>query len=197
MNFHDIRLPDFITAYAITRPVFSTKIVKTKSGREIRSNDSSNLQHRIIIKNCILSAAEFQQFYSFFIARQGRRYSFRFRNYLNYQVFDQVIGEGDDKTNKFQLMINYSDKIIPLQQKITKPILKTLSLAIDSNTINTEVDKYTGIVTLNKPLKKGSKLTASFEYDLVMRFAQDDFDITYQPCGAVALSEIELIEVEE
>ncbi len=71
MNFHDIRMPEFIETFAVGKPEFATSCAMTLSGREVRNLDREYARQRYLIKNCRLSSFEFEQFSSFFRARRG------------------------------------------------------------------------------------------------------------------------------
>ncbi|XVN43250.1 MAG: DUF2460 domain-containing protein [Candidatus Rickettsia vulgarisii] len=66
MNFHDIRIPQFIESFAIGRAEFATSHISTLSGREVRSLDREYSRQRYIVKNCRLSISEFKIFSAFF-----------------------------------------------------------------------------------------------------------------------------------
>nr|WP_269208703.1 DUF2460 domain-containing protein [Rickettsia australis] len=94
----------------------------TKSGREARHLDCNYGCQKYLIKNAKLSSTEFEQFNSFFKARQGSNFAFRLRDYGDYKVTNGMIARGDGNLNKFQLRKIYSDAIAPYERVITKPV---------------------------------------------------------------------------
>lgn len=74
MNFHDIRMPEFIESFAVGKTEFSTSYAITKSGREVRHLDRNYGYQKYLIKNARLSNYEFEQFNSFFKARRGSNF---------------------------------------------------------------------------------------------------------------------------
>ncbi|WP_341758374.1 TIGR02217 family protein [Candidatus Tisiphia endosymbiont of Ditula angustiorana] len=195
MNFHDIRMPKFIETFAVGRPEFATSCAMTLSGREVRNLDREYAKQKYLIKNCRLSSLEFEQFSSFFRARRGGNFAFRFRDNVDYQVSRQIIGKGDGELTQFQLVKLYEDPILPYARTISKPVFGSGEFYV--NDINTEiqVDYNTGVVTLPKPLDKDQILTGNFIFDVAMRFASDSFEYFYSSDGSIELSPIELLEV--
>ncbi|WP_367364045.1 TIGR02217 family protein [Candidatus Tisiphia endosymbiont of Nedyus quadrimaculatus] len=195
MNFHDIRMPKFIETFAVGRPEFATSCAMTLSGREVRNLDREYAKQKYLIKNCRLSSLEFEQFSSFFRARRGGNFAFRFRDNVDYQVSRQIIGKGDGELTQFQLVKLYEDPILPYARTISKPVFGSGEFYV--NDINTEiqVDYNTGVVTLPKPLDKDQILTGNFIFDVAVRFASDSFEYFYSSDGSIELSPIELLEV--
>ncbi|BFD46122.1 MAG: TIGR02217 family protein [Rickettsia endosymbiont of Sergentomyia squamirostris] len=195
MNFHDIRMPKFIETFAVGRPEFATSCAMTLSGREVRNLDREYAKQKYLIKNCRLSSLEFEQFSSFFRARRGGNFAFRFRDNVDYQVSRQIIGKGDGELTQFQLVKLYEDPILPYARTISKPVFGSGEFYV--NNINTEVqvDYNSGVVTLPKPLDKDQILTGNFIFDVAVRFASDSFEYFYSSDGSIELSPIELLEV--
>ncbi|WP_342278468.1 TIGR02217 family protein [Candidatus Tisiphia endosymbiont of Myopa tessellatipennis] len=190
MNFHDIRMPKFIETFAVGRPEFATSCAMTLSGREVRNLDREYAKQKYLIKNCRLSSLEFEQFSSFFRARRGGNFAFRFRDNVDYQVSRQIIGKGDGELTQFQLVKLYEDPILPYARIISKPVFASGEFYV--NDINTEVqvDYNTGVVTLPKPLDKDQILTGNFIFDVAVRFASDSFEYFYSSDGSIELLEV-------
>lgn len=135
----------------------------------------SDQHKKYLIKNCRLSSLEFEQFSSFFRARRGGNFAFRFRDNIDYQVSRQIIGKCDGELTQFQLVKLYEDPILPYARTISKPVFGSGEFYV--NDINTEVqvDYNTGVSTLPKPLDKDQILTGNFIFDVAVRFANDSF----------------------
>ncbi|MFP3012948.1 MAG: TIGR02217 family protein [Rickettsia sp.] len=195
MNFHDIRMPEFIESFAVGKPEFSTSHAITKSGREARHLDRNYSCQKYLIKNARLSSSEFKQFNSFFKARRGSNFAFRFRDYADYKVTNGMIAKGDGNLNKFQLKNIYSDSIALYERVITKPVNNSVILYINNVRAMGIVDYNDGIVTLPSPLGQDVILTADFTFDVAVRFSIDSFEYSYCNDGSIELSNIELVEV--
>jgi len=198
MSFHDVNLPRHIEVFAIGSSEFSTSCAVSMSGREVRSLDAASPKRRYTLKDCRLSALQFEAFNSFFKARGGRRFSFRLRDHFDYIAARQIIAIGDGSAIEFQLQKTYEDKVNPYVRTITKPIAASVNLWSDmEDIIPNSIDANTGIVRLAQPLAGGASLSASFEFDVPVRFACDEFQYSLSKDGSIILNDVELIEVYE
>ncbi|MFY9589579.1 phage distal tail protein, Rcc01695 family [Rickettsia endosymbiont of Halotydeus destructor] len=195
MNFHNIRMPEFIEVCAVGKAEFSTSHALTMSGREVRHLDCAHACQKYLIKNCFLSNNEFNQFNSFFKARRGSNFSFRFRDYADYKVTGEFIAKGDGSQKQFYLSKLYDDPIFPYNRAITKPVEDSIVLYINNVKTDYAVDYNQGIITLPKALEQEQILTADFMFDVAVRFKGDSFEYTYCSDGSIALSDLELTEV--
>jgi len=198
MNFHNVNLPKYIEIFAVGVSEFSTSCATSMSGREVRSSDSQIARRRYLLKECRLSQSQFDAFNSFFIARAGKRFSFRLKDYFDFTVNKQIIANGNDVETKFQLQKLYQDDFAPYLRNITKPKINTLKLWINNEeNIPQEIDLNTGIVKLQNPVPVAAQLVASFEFDVPVRFANDSFTYSFNQDGTISLDNAELIEVLE
>ena len=198
MNFHNVNLPKYIEIFAVGVSEFNTSCATSMSGREARSSDSQIARRRYLLKGCRLSQSQFDAFNSFFIARAGKRFSFRLKDYFDFTVDKQIIAIGDDIETKFQLKKLYHDDFAPYLRNITKPKINTLKLWLNNEEIvPQDIGLNDGIVNLGKPLPTGVKLVAIFEFDVPVRFANDNFEYSFNKDGTISLDKAELIEVLE
>lgn len=199
MNFHDIRMPQFIESFATGRAEFATSCVATLSGREVRNLDREYSKQKYSIKNCRLSSTEFEQFSAFFRARRGSNFSFRFRDNFDYQATKQLIGKGNGKGNggsqQFQLIKRYEDAVLPYFRVITKPVRGSCEFFCNNIPIEGAVDYNNGLVILANPLAQAQILIANYFFEVEVRFSLDSFEYHYSADGSIELSEIELLEV--
>ena len=199
INFHNVRLPQYITIFAIGSSEFSTSLALSMSGREVRSSDTALPKRHYFLKNCMLSMSQFESFYSFFKARAGRRFSFRMRDHFDYKVEKQAIATGDGVCREFQLRKIYDDQISPYLRTITKPIADTVKLwtAQDEPIEPESIDTRNGKILLPSVLADNEPLSASFEFDTAVRFVNDDFQYSFNQDNTITLNNVELIEVHE
>ena len=197
MNFHDVQMPRFMEAFAVGKPEFSTSCALTISGRELRNLDCEQAKQRYLFKNCFLSQIEFEQFNSFFRARRGRNFSFRFRDLVDYQVVKQFIANGDGYTQEFPLVKLYADSVSPYFRTITKPVKGSIKIYLENEEIDADVNYDKGILNLGRPLAREQILLADFIFDVAVRFSNDSFEYNYCNDGSVELEGIELLEVME
>lgn len=195
MNFHDVRLPKFIEVFALGQPEFATSVITTISGREVRNLEREAARQKYLLKNCRLSQSQFEHFNSFFRARRGQNFSFRFRDHADCQVAKQFVAIGDGKSTKFPLIKLYDDPVLPYWRKITKPVKDSVNVYIENQLVEAIIDENNGIIIIPEALATGSILIADFIFDVCVRFSSDSFAYTYAADNSIELAEIELYEV--
>ncbi|MDP4709524.1 MAG: DUF2460 domain-containing protein [Rickettsiaceae bacterium] len=198
MNFHDVRLPQYIEIFAVGSAEFSTSMAVSMSGREVRNSDSQIPKRRYNLRNCLLSANQFEAFNSFFQARAGKRFSFRLRDHFDYKVEKQIIATSDGVNAEFQLQKTYADAISPYIRVITKPIVDSVTIWVENNPVEIEsIEASSGKVKLAYVLEKNVEICASFVFDVPVRFAADNFQYSFNSDGSIKVEDVELIEVYE
>ncbi|MEO0608017.1 MAG: DUF2460 domain-containing protein, partial [Pseudomonadota bacterium] len=157
-GFHEVQFPMRLAIGAIGGPERRTEIVTLASGKEVRNAKWSGSRRRWEIGSAITDLADLQDLLSFFEARQGRLYGFRFRDPLDFSsaspnqlhsATDQVLGEGDGTRTQFQLIKDYGG----VTRRIAKPVAETVELALDANPAASgwQLDPTMGTVTFNVP----------------------------------------------
>lgn len=198
MNFHDVNLPKSIEIFAVGSSEFSTSTAASMSGREIRNSDIQIPKRRYSLRNCCLSKNQFELFNNFFQARAGQRFSFRLRDHFDYKVEKQVIAISDGINTKIQLKKIYMDEVSPHTRIITKPVLSSIKLwSNDSELELVSIDSSTGKIDLSVALPEGDEISASFIFDVPVRFNTDVFQYSFNNDGSIIIEGVELIEVYE
>lgn len=205
MAFDEVRFPDSIAQGSSSGPSFKTNIADSASGSEGRTSVWSKGRLTFDIAYGIHKAVELAQVIAFFRACAGKARGFRFKDYSDYTsasdgvsspaFTDQLIGEGTGSTNTFQLTKTYSSGDAAYTRNITKPVSGTVTVGIDgTQTTSFTVDTTTGIVTLSSYPSSGALITAGFEFDVPVRFKDDNLSISLQHIKSGSAS-IELTEV--
>lgn len=198
MSFHDVRLPDDVEAGAQGGPSFKTAIVEMASGVEARNIDWQNARQRWDIGYGIQTRDEFIIIKEFFYARRGRAHGFRFKEWSDYQAVDQELGTGNGSNELFQLVVNYeTDGPEPYVRVITRPIEETIVVK-DNGVITTAwVLDSLGIINFNAAPANGHVITASFEFDVPVRFDVDEFRLRLEHFDAGEIPNLPIIEIRE
>ncbi len=195
MSFHRTRIPSFISPFIICSPSFSTSIVQTSSGREIRSADHTEQISKYIIKDCKLSLQQFEIFNGFFKARQGQKFSFLLHDIADFRVDNQVLEQTDIGTRiGYFLYKIYQDRLFPVRKYIAHPKEDTIKIFINGTASSSGFSIHGTEIKLQALVPEG-QLSVSFDFDIEIRFNQDSFNYSFRPDGAIQLSDIELIEV--
>ena len=209
MSFHDIQFPSNISFGSSGGPQFSTDVLEVSSGREERISKWNTPKRHYDVSYGIRSYADLVTVLKFYVGRQGGLNEFRYKDWTDFTSrwdyelglsnIDQIIGIGDGSTTTFQLVKRYTSGIYSRIRLITKPISSTVSIAKDEvgQVSGWTVNALTGIVTFSVAPVQGVKITAGFEFDVVVRF-EDNIDdllsITSEDFGS-GVTNINLVEV--
>lgn len=199
MAFHNIRFPLDVALGARGGPERATDIVTLQSGREERNQRWAQSRRRYNAGYGIKSRADMAAVLDFFEERRGRFHSFLWRDGLDHSSNgQQPLGTGDGATTAFQLIKRYGASFDPYDRPITKPLADTVEVFVDGVATDAfDVDPLTGIVAFHVAPAAGAVLTASFEFDVPVRFDVDRLDIELTGFDAADAPAIPLIEVRE
>jgi uncharacterized protein (TIGR02217 family) len=78
-GFHEVRFPDNIAYGATGGPEFATTVVVTGSGHEKRNVNWAEARGRWDVASGLKKQAQIDELTTFFRARMGKAYGFRFR----------------------------------------------------------------------------------------------------------------------
>jgi uncharacterized protein (TIGR02217 family) len=197
MPFHLIRFPLDIALGAIGGPQRLTDVVTLASGREERNSRWARSRRRYNAGYGVKSKADMQAVLEFFEERRGRFHSFLWRDALDCtsRAGGEEIGIGDGETTGFQLIKRYGASFDPYLRPISKPVPGSVAIAVDDVAADFDIDPLTGIVTFDTPPGDGLAITATFIFDVPVRFDTDRLDIELSGFDAAVAPNIPLIEV--
>jgi uncharacterized protein (TIGR02217 family) len=192
--FLDISFPDAVARGATGGPGFSTNVVTLGSGAERRNIQWADARGEWNISTGIRTRAEMQAVIAHFYIVKGRGYSFRFKDWTDYQATDQAMAEVTPTV--WQLVKRYNVGGYEHVRTITKPVLGTVAIKVGGwPVVPSEIDYLTGLVTFGSP--PGSAPTASMEFDVPVRFDTDKLPVQANAWDQQIVSQINLIEVKE
>ena len=196
-GFHEVRFPLDISYGAVGGPEFSTDIVEMQSGYEQRNRKWSSPKLSFNIGLGMRSEDDLAEVISFFRARAGRAYGFRYRDWMDYKASLEWIGLTDGIVKGFQLQKKYSSGGYDETRTIYKPVVGTIKIFIDGAEINAgwSVDAAKGFIEFDEAPAAHKTITASFEFDVPVRFSEDRLDVTFESFKAGHIPDISLIEV--
>ena len=197
MPFHPIRFPLDIALASRGGPERATDVVVLASGREERNSRWAHARRRYNAGYGIKSRADMAAVLGFFEERRGRFHSFLWRDALDFRAVDEVIGTGDGETLRFQLTKRYGADFDPYLRPISKPVAASVVVKVDGVPIAVETDALTGLVSFETAPAEGADITASFEFDVPVRFDTDRLDVELTSFDAAEAPAIPLIEVRE
>lgn len=196
MAFDETRLLETVERGARGGPGFKTQVVELSSGFENRNQLWSRARGAWNIGYGIRDRTTFQTVTTFFYARRGRLRGFRFKDWADFQATGEAIGTGTGAQTEFQLQKTYSDGGQDYVREILKPVDGTVTVYVDGvEDIGAVVDTTTGVVTPTFTPTSGQAVTADFEFDVPVRFANDDIETEIQLFDAGAVPNISIIEL--
>lgn len=199
--FIEERLPTHISYGSSGGPGFLTSVFTAASGDEQRNRNWSKARAKYDISYGITDKADMDAVIAFFMNVGGRVTGFRFKDWADYQIENQLIGVGDGSTTAFQLIKTYTVGSYSYERPIKKPVDGTMtgvtvnSVAVVEDTDFT-VDYTTGILTFNSaPPSSHDIEVASCEFDVPVRFDVDELPVVHEAWLAESLSSIPLVEL--
>ena len=192
--FRDISFPPYVARGATGGPSFSTNVVALASGAEERNILWANSRGKWNISTGIRTREQMLEVIAFFHVVKGRGYSFRLKDWNDYSATDQSMIE--ITSTVWQLVKRYNIGGFEHIRTITKPVVGTIVVLVGGiPTVPSGIDYLTGQVTFGSA--PGSAPTASFEFDVPVRFDTDHLPVQANAFDQQVVSQIDLIEVRE
>ncbi len=197
MGFVEVQFPTDISYGSSGGPEYTTDIVASVSGHEQRNIHWSQARARFNVAHGVKTKAQLDALIAFFRARKGRAHGFRFKDWTDYQVSSQVIGLGDGLVTQFQLVKKYTSGGATETRVISKPVAGTVNLYVNGvlKSTGVSVNTVTGMVTLTPAPAVGAAVSASFEFDVPVRFDTDKLSARLEAYGVHSWQDIPLVEV--
>lgn len=197
VSFHEIRFPEDIAYGATGGPEYSTDIVITDSGSEQRNINWQQARALYNVAHGVKTQAQLNVLLSFFRARKGRAYGFRFKDWADYTATSQAIGIGDGSTTTFQLVKTYSSGDVDESRIITKPVDGSATIYLDDveQVSGVTLDVATGVLTFDTAPLAAVVITADFQFDVPVRFDTDRLSSRLDRYGVHSWLDIPLVEV--
>lgn len=206
----NVRLPSDIEAGAEIGPSFQTSIIELTSGREQRNQDWSRERLKATISYGMMKDRNdqdnpdgepdrtFMDLLSFYRARRGMLRGFLFRNWSDYRAEDVVIGTGDGTNRVFPLKMIYDDAGGSYERRITRPVAETIQVYVEGALV-THTLATGGVITITSvdPPEINDEITATFEFDIPVRFNTDVMQVDMAWAKAGQINDIELIEIRD
>ena len=207
-TFHDVRFPSSISFGSSGGPERRTQIVALASGAEQRNSPWAHSRRRYDAGLGLRSIDDIHEIISFFEARQGRLYGFRWKDWTDWKscqpndtpaATDQPLGTGDGLTTDFAVRKTYLSGQHSYDRPIMKPIVSSLLVAIDgvpvANGADYSFDIPSGAISFSTPPPSDAIITAGFEFDVPVRFDSDTLDISLSGFQAGEIPSVPVVEL--
>jgi len=191
--FDDVSFPIALGREAEVAPELSTAIVTSAGGVERRNAAWAQARTQYDVGPGVRSEADIAALLAFYRARMGPARGFRLRDPFDHDAKDQVIGTGDGQTARFQLVKAYGETL----RRITRPVAGTVTLKLGGVATAAFSLGAGGVVTLDVAPAAGVKVTASFLFDVPVRFAEDQLRVSRATFLAGAAASVPLVEIRE
>ena len=196
MGFVEVQFPTDIAYGSSGGPEYATDVVASSSGYEQRNVHWSEARARYNVAHGVKTKAQLDALIAFFRARKGRAMGFRFKDWTDYQA-SETLGVGDGVRTQFQLVKTYVSGGITETRTIKKPVSGTVQIfkggVLQSSGVT--LDTTRGLVTFSVAPASGQSITASFEFDVPVRFDTDRLSATLDAYGVHSWLDIPLVEV--
>lgn len=200
VNFINERLFDCDGWSSTTTIYFNTTIVERKNKEEARNQEWEYPLRRFSVAYDLLDKSQQEMVYGAFLVAKGRRHTFRYKDWTNYQCAGSI--QATTGTNTYQLSNNYVFGSASAIDPIYLPVQSTVVVKDPLGNILTEgigysIDYLTGIITLISVASAGT-YQYQCEYDRKVRFDSDEVQvnsIAYIDGSIGTASTIELTEV--
>ena len=196
MSFTETRLDLGILYGTQGGPRFNTEVLENSAGYEQRIARSRQGKARWVLGNKILDSEELDYLSTFFEARKGKEEGFRFKDWTDFRGKNELLGTGDGITEKYQLLRWYGDSY----RVISKPVAETVTVTVEGATVGWySIDTSTGVVTFDSPPDSDAEIRASFEFDVPVRFQQDELSVRLEASdreeSILELQELSIVEI--
>lgn len=202
-GFHDVSFPVPVARGSRVTTYRQTDIVTLGSGHEERNTRWQYAKRTYDAGGGVRSLDDLYAVQSFFEARLGQLYAFRFRDPLDHasglpghapQPTDQPIGTGDGITRSFALTKRSGDQVT---RPIRLPVTGSVSAAIDGVATSAFTLDEHGVLTFDSGVTPplDAVVTTGFLFDVPCRFDTDTLNIDLTAFKAGSLPTIPLKEV--
>ncbi|WP_225207799.1 DUF2460 domain-containing protein [Novosphingobium huizhouense] len=204
--FDDVLFPIALGRAATVTPEFSTNVTITASGFERRNSLWTNARLRFDVGPGVRSEAELGELIAFFRARRGQARGFRLRDPSDYSsngmtgvptLLDQVIGRGDGATARFDLAKSYGSGEESQTRRITRPRAGSVLVGVNGVAASNWTLADGGTIVFDSAPSTDAVITAGFLFDVPVRFAEDQLEISGAAFAAGEAPTVPLVELRE
>lgn len=196
MGFVETQFPTDISYGSSGGPEYATDVVASSSGFEQRNVNWEQARARYNVAHGVKTKAQLDILIAFFRARKGRAYGFRFKDWTDYQA-TETLGVGNGVQTQFQLIKRYTNGGVSEIRTIKKPVSGSIQVYKNAvlQTSGLSVDVTTGMITFSTAPESGQVISASFQFDVPVRFDTDKLSASLDAYGIHSWQDIALVEV--
>lgn len=194
-HFLEIQFPTDIAYGVAGGPEFYTDVITSSSGYEQRNINWYYARCKYNLAPAIKDKEQLDRLLAFFRICQGKALGFRFKDWSDYQINNNLIAIADGITSSFQLIKRYSFLDQSIVRKISKPVPNTIKVYCSNLSEIPEINYSTGQIKFTKTPEKGAEIRADGEFDVPVRFDIDKLATSIESYEVYSHQEIPLIEL--
>jgi uncharacterized protein (TIGR02217 family) len=201
-SFIDMRFPEDIRYGFTGGPMYKVDVGSSDGGGEQRNLrwETPLYEYSTDLRLVVESGGQLglDDLIAFFRLAKGRYHSFRFKDWADYRAVDSHIATANGSTTAFQLRKVYQYGSNLEYRNITKPVLNSVVVKVNGVVVsNYTVNYTTGIIVFDTAPANGNSITASFDFDVQVRFNMDKLPVAINNHTTRDFNQISLIEVRE
>jgi uncharacterized protein (TIGR02217 family) len=190
-SFVETRLLDLVSYGTVGGPTYNTRETRLLNGRTRRNQQWSLPKYRYTVLYERLRLSDHVQVINAFHACGGSAVGFRLKDWADYQGTYQLTASATGSPQSVQLRKIYTFGSLTRERIIRKPVAGSVVLTATTPPTGVSVDTATGIVTFTGTA--GQAVSASFEFDVPVRFESDELQFSFENFDALTAN-IGLIE---
>jgi uncharacterized protein (TIGR02217 family) len=176
MAFLNVRMSSRVEAGFSVIPGHNTRLKTLANGNEKRNANWTGSKRRYTSAYAGFNRVERTELLNTIEATDGMVYAFRFKDWNDYRAIDQALGLSPAGSTPIQLSKTYTFGPRTKTRIITKPIAATVVIFEDGTPKAGTVSDLTGLFTPTAPWTPAAVITATFEFDVPVRFATDEIE---------------------
>lgn len=190
------RLSPRVEAGFTATPSFKTTVHTLRSGHESRNADWSAPLRRFVASYAAFSEADRAELIGCQMVCRGQLHDFLFKDWMDSRRTGQSLGVAPSGTTAVQLVRTYGYGAETYSRTVKRPIATSVTVYQAGVVKPGTVDASTGLFTPDTAWTAGQPLTADFEFNVRVRFANDFVEYVL-PHRDITEVQIELCEVRE
>lgn len=211
--FLEQRFPPNISYGSKGGPEFNTTVFEAASGYEQRNVNWEFARCRYDVSHGIKTKEDMDEILDFFYVVRGKATGFRYKDWSDYQLTQELIGTGNGAQTQFQIIKKYTAgsevytrTIRKIVAAFTPPAHPTegwddpaVEFRVYVNdvlvTSGYSVNYNTGVITFVSAPTSGHTVKVTCEFDVPVRFDTDKMDITLEAFELEVWDSIPLVEI--
>ena len=192
--------PDAVGFGSTGGPGFKTEIFTAASGGEQRNMLWQDAKSKFNVATGVREKVDMDNLLAFFYMVRGKAIGFRFKDWGDYELVNEVIGTGNGLLAGFQITKTYNaGSPAPYVRRITKPVSGTVTATVNSvaktEGVDYVVDYTTGVITFTTPPATAQPIAITCHFDIPCRFDIDDLPRSYDEWQALSVNSVPVVEL--